>query len=109
MTDTTALQNSDLSPAAKLHQKWREIYKARWPYIFISPFYILYLIFGIYPILFSLYLSFTEWKGLGPIKFVGLKNFELLTKDKVFWQSMTNGVILFFLYVPLMTFLALVL
>jgi ABC-type sugar transport system permease subunit len=81
----------------------------RWPYLFISPFYILFLIFGIYPVLFSLYLSFTEWKGLGPIKFVGLKNFELLLKDKLFWQSMTNGVILFFMYVPIMTFLALVL
>jgi lactose/L-arabinose transport system permease protein len=94
-----------------VHQRltWREIYKARWPYLFISPFYLLYLVFGIYPVLFSLYLSFTEWKGLGPIKFVGLKNFMLLFKDKVFWQSMTNGVILFFLYVPLMTFLALVL
>jgi len=109
MNETAVTQSSDLSLAAKLRQKWREIYKARWSYIFISPFYILYLIFGIYPILLSLYLSLTEWKGLGPIKFVGLKNFELLMKDKVFWQSMTNGVILFFLYVPIMTFMALVL
>src|SRR3989304_2712423 len=96
-----------LSLVARLRQNWVEIYKVRWPYLFISPFYILFLIFGVYPILFSLYLSFTEWKGLGPIKFVGLRNFELLLKDKVFWQSMTNGVILFFLYVPIMTFLAL--
>jgi ABC-type sugar transport system permease subunit len=109
MAKTTVLKDSHLSLFAKLRQKWAEIYKARWPYLFISPFYILFLIFGVYPILFSLYLSFTEWKGLGPIKFVGLKNFELLLRDKVFWQSMTNGVILFFLYVPVMTLLALVL
>jgi len=109
MAETTVLKDSHLSLSAKLRQKWAEIYKARWPYLFISPFYILFLIFGVYPILFSLYLSLTEWKGLGPIKFVGLKNFELLLKDKVFWQSMTNGVILFFLYVPIMTLLALVL
>ena len=87
----------------------REIWKARWPYFFISPFYVLFLIFGLYPTFFSLYLSFTEWKGLGPIKYVGLKNFELLLRDKVFQQSLQNGVILFFLYVPLMTFVALVL
>jgi ABC-type sugar transport system permease subunit len=109
MTDTTAINQSHVSLLRRLRQKWREIWKLRWPYLFISPFYILFLIFGVYPVLFSLYLSFTEWKGLGPIKFVGLKNFELLFKDKVFWQSMTNGVILFFMYVPIMTFLALVL
>src|SRR5215216_2333774 len=109
MAETTVMKHPLLSLVARLHQKRVEIYKARWPYLFISPFYILFLIFGIYPILFSLYLSFTEWKGLGPIKFVGLRNFELLLKDKVFWQSMTNGVILFFLYVPIMTFMALLL
>ena len=109
MAETTVLDRSNVSLITRLRQKWTEIYRARWPYLFISPFYILFLIFGVYPVLFSLYLSFTEWKGLGPIKFVGLKNFELLLKDKVFLQSMTNGVILFFLYVPIMTFLALVL
>jgi lactose/L-arabinose transport system permease protein len=88
---------------------WKEIAKARWPYLFISPFYLLFLVFGLYPVFFSLYLSFTEWKGLGPINYVGLKNFELLLRDKVFLQSLQNGVILFFMYVPLMTFLALVL
>jgi len=109
MAETTVMKRPVLSLVARLRQKWVEIYKARWPYWFISPFYILFLIFGVYPILFSLYLSFTEWKGLGPIKFVGLRNFELLLKDKVFWQSVTNGAILFFLYVPIMTFMALVL
>jgi ABC-type sugar transport system permease subunit len=88
---------------------WKEIVKARWPYLFIFPFYLSFLIFGLYSTLFSLYLSFVEWKGLGPMKFVGLKNYVLLLKDKVFIQSMENGFILFFMYVPLMTFLALVL
>ncbi len=88
---------------------WRKIVKARWPYLFIAPFYISFLIFGLYATLFSFYLSFAEWKGLGPMKFVGLKNYVLLLKDKVFIQSMENGFLLFFMYVPLMTFLALVL
>ena len=109
MAKTTLVKRPTFSPVAKLRQIWKDIYKVRWPYLFISPFYILFLIFGAYPILFSLYLSFTEWKGLGPIKFVGFRNFELLFKDKIFWQAMANGVILFFMYVPIMTFLALVL
>jgi len=88
---------------------WQRIKQARWAYTFISPFYILFAIFGLYPMLLSLYLSFTRWKGVGPIEFAGLVNFGLILKDKIFWQSMTNGVILFFLYVPVMLFLALVL
>ena len=88
---------------------WKRMAKARWPYLFIAPFYISFLIFGLYSTLFSLYLSFQDWKGLGPMKFVGLKNFLLLFKDHVFIRSMENGFLLFFMYVPIMTFLALVL
>jgi ABC-type sugar transport system permease subunit len=88
---------------------WRELWRTRWGYLFISPFFILYLVFGLYPLIASFVLSFTSWKGQGPLEFVGLSNFDLLLKDTVFWQSMLNGVILFFLYVPFMTLLALTL
>lgn len=88
---------------------WQQVKKSRWAYAFISPFYILFAIFGLYPMALSIYLSFTRWKGVGPMEFAGLINYGLVLKDKVFWQSMANGVILFFLYVPVMLFLALVL
>lgn len=89
--------------------RWQSIVKARWGYTFISPFFIFFAIFGLYPMLFSIYLSFTSWKGVGPLEFVAFANFLRLVKDKVFWQSMANGVILFFLYVPIMLFAALAL
>jgi len=71
----------------------------------------LFLGFGFLPVIFSVYLSFHKWKGLGPMEFVGLKNFTYLfgIGGKAFWQSIQNGIILFFMYVPIMTFLALVL
>jgi ABC-type sugar transport system permease subunit len=88
---------------------WQSISKARWAYLFVSPFFILFMVFSLYPILFSLYLSLNEWKGLGPLKFVGLDNFARLMSDPVFWKSMLNGVTIFALSVPTMTLLALVL
>ncbi len=88
---------------------WRDLFKSRWAYLFIAPFFILYAIFGLYPLVFSFVLGFTDWNGQGPLKFTGLQNYAVLLQDNVFWQSMENGVILFFLYVPFMTFLALVL
>lgn len=89
-------------PAAK-----KGISRTAWAYFFISPFFISYAIFGLYPLLLSLYLSIADWKGVGPIKVVGFNNFARLMDDQVFWQSMRNGVILFFMYVPIMLFLAL--
>jgi lactose/L-arabinose transport system permease protein len=88
---------------------WHQIAKARWPYAFISPFYFLFLIFGAFPLIFSFVLSFTSWKGTGPLIFNNLANYKLILGDKVFWQSMLNGLILFFMYVPLQTLLACVL
>jgi len=95
---------------SKWKSTWRDISRNRWAYVFISPFYILFLIFGAFPVLYSIYLSFHKFKGLGELEFVGLKNFTFLfgPGGNAFWQSLENGVILFVLYVPIMTFLALV-
>lgn len=90
---------------------WHEMVKNRWAYVFISPFFILFAIFGLFPVAYSFYLSFHEWNGMKPIEYVGLENYNFLlgAGGQVFWQSILNGIILFFMYVPIMTFLALVL
>src|SRR5215212_2074273 len=82
------------------------LWRSRWPLLFVSPFFILFAAFAVYPIIFSLWLSLQSWKGVGAMKFVGLDNYALLFRDNVFWNSMLNSLILFFIYVPLMTFLA---
>src|SRR5205085_4587544 len=71
--------------------------------------FLLFLIFGVYPLVFSFILSFTNWNGKGPLNFVNLNNYKLLLLDRVFWHSLQNGVILFVMYVPIMIFLATVL
>ncbi|MEK3877312.1 sugar ABC transporter permease [Paenibacillus sp. FSL H8-0122] len=63
-------------------------------YTFISPFFILFSIFGLYPIFFTFYLSFFKWDALGPMKYVGFKNFELITTDPTFWISFSNTLIM---------------
>ncbi len=90
-------------------KRHREARYGLWGYIFVAPFFILFAIFGLYPLLFSFVLSFTQWKGVGPLNFLGLDNYRSLLQDQMFWQAMGNGVILFLLYVPLMTILALLL
>ena len=96
-------------PKTGSRSSWHEVKRFRWAYAFISPFYILFMIFGLYPLVFSFVLSFTNWGGKGPLNFIGINNFKLILLDKVFWQAMTNGAILFTMYVPVMIFLATVL
>lgn len=79
------------------------------PYAMISPFYILFLVFGVFPVLFSLYLAFHAWDGLGEMKFVGLRNFKnLLTDDPDFWRSVGNTFVIWFLSTVPQLFAALV-
>lgn len=83
--------------------------RERWGYLFIAPFFLLYAVFGLYPTLFSFYLSFTNWKGTGPQEFVGLANYARVLKDGLFWQSMWNSALILMLHLPLMLLAALVL
>jgi len=68
----------------------REIYKNRTIYLFISPFFLLFAVFGLFPILFSIYLAFQKWDGIGKMEFTGLGNFRYLIMDELFWQSIFN-------------------
>lgn len=63
-------------------------------YSFISPFFIIFAIFGVYPIFFTFYLSLYKWNGLGDMKFVGLQNFEFVLTDPTFWTSVGNTFIM---------------
>ncbi|HEY3559259.1 MAG TPA: sugar ABC transporter permease [Kribbella sp.] len=60
------------------------------PYLFISPFYILYALFLVVPIGVGAYLSFTEWGGFGSPQWVGFANFSRLFSDADFFQSLRN-------------------
>ncbi len=62
------------------------------PYSFISPFFLLFIVFGLFPILFSLYLSFHRWDIISPMRWVGLENYTFLLKDEWFWQSIGNTI-----------------
>ena len=66
----------------------------RWaPYVFISPFLVLFAVFGVFPLLFSLYLAFQSWEptsGLNAMDYVGLANFAFALEDEWFWKSLKN-------------------
>ncbi|MCR4588885.1 MAG: sugar ABC transporter permease [Lachnospiraceae bacterium] len=64
----------------------------RWGYVFVAPFVIVFLIFSVYPVLRTLYLSFTDLKVMGDAHFVGFANYKRVVLDKFFWISLWNTV-----------------
>jgi len=70
-------------------------------YAFVSPFFILFCLFMVYPVIFSFYLSFHNWDGFSPAQFIGFKNYVLLLKDPLFIKALYNTVYIFLISTPL--------
>ena len=66
------------------------LWEKRQIYLFISPFFILFVIFQLTPMVWSFYLSFHEWNGLGAPEAVGLSNYRFLLRDSVFHAALRN-------------------
>lgn len=66
-------------------------YKA--PYLFILPFFILFFVFQLVPTIWTFYISFTDWKGIGDPEFFGLGNYKKMMVDNMFWESLGNTVV----------------
>jgi multiple sugar transport system permease protein len=76
----------------------------RLAWLFVLPVVLGIGIFQIYPTLFSLYASMTQWNLLTPPRWIGLDNYvDLFTTDRFFFQTMQNtGVYTLGVVVPAM-------
>ncbi|GAA1621397.1 sugar ABC transporter permease [Kribbella alba] len=77
-------------------------------YAAVSPFFILFAVFGAFPVLFSIYISFHSWDGIGQMKWVGLEQYSYLLTDPQFWTAISNTLIIWVLSTVPMLLLALV-
>lgn len=75
----------------KLPELAKEVYKERWGYYFILPSFILYAIFFLFPVLWSMVLSFLDYGWWGTT-FVGLDNYRDVFGDRIFWIGLRNTV-----------------
>jgi len=60
------------------------------PYAYVAPFFIIFIVFGLFPLLFTFYVSLFDWNPIGKQTFVGLRNFEQLFADGRFWNALLN-------------------
>ena len=74
----------------------------KWGFLYITPFFTIFLLFGLLPILFTVYLAFYHWELLSEANYyVGFQNFSELIKDPYFWIAVRNTFSIFFIsFVP---------
>jgi multiple sugar transport system permease protein len=68
------------------------------PWLFLAPGVLIFLLYVIFPIFQSIWISFYEWDGLGPKTWVGVQNYVDLLDDASFWTSLKNNLIWLVLY-----------
>jgi raffinose/stachyose/melibiose transport system permease protein len=63
--------------------------------LFLTPAFIFYFLFIVFPIIQAIYVSFFQWKGFGPpTTFVGLDNYAQILGDKYFVKGVINALLI---------------
>ena len=76
-------------------------------YLFLLPSFLGFFVFIVLAVLMSLGISFSDWGLMGFKSFVGLRNYQALLRDPVFWQTVRNTVFYIVTIVPLQLVLGL--
>ena len=84
-------------------KKKKSVTTDRCAYWFITPYYLFFVLFVLFPIVVNIVLSFTDF-NLKTISFTGFQNYVDLARDGLFWKSVENTLI----YVVFTVFLTLV-
>ena len=80
----------------KTSKRWNQRDIAPW--LFLAPGVLIFLVYVIFPIFQSIWISFYEWDGLGPKTWVGIQNYIDLLDDDSFYTSLKNNLIWLALY-----------
>jgi cellobiose transport system permease protein len=60
------------------------------PYLYITPFFVLFAIFGMYPLVYTAWVSLHDWDLIGDHTWIGLDNYTKLVGDDLFWNALFN-------------------
>ncbi len=63
------------------------------PYLFLAPALLVIAVFVLYPIVAVVYYSFTDYSIVTPPVWIGLKNYQKLAQDPIFWQALSHSFI----------------
>ena len=92
------------APPLTTGERWTRLQHRMAPYLFVSPYFILFAIFGFFPLGYTFWVSLHDWPLLGEHTYVGLHNYRELVSDDYFRNALVNTLGMFVLAtVPLPT------
>ncbi len=80
--------------------------KAKWGYIFLIPWFALFIMFYAYPLIYGVLISFTD-SSLTGTSFIGLDNYHSIFSDYAFWRSLWAMLAYCAIVIPLRPFIPL--
>src|SRR6266702_3144122 len=95
IADARPAQQRPAPPGQARVSRWH-----RWdlkvsPYLYVAPFFVVFGVFGLFPLLYTGYLSLSGWRedqDGSQGKFVGLDNYVRLLHDQFFWNALKNTI-----------------
>ncbi|MGN9844451.1 carbohydrate ABC transporter permease [Nonomuraea sp. H19] len=91
MTTTLSTPRAPAAPAGAAPVR-QSIGERIAPYAYIAPFFLLFAVFGLVPLLFTFYVALFDWNPIGEHVFIGLGNFTRLLDDARFWNAAWNTI-----------------
>lgn len=94
-TESPPTARTAATPAARGPSRfaWRRLERTSSPYLYIAPFFLVFAVFGLFPLLYTAYVSLTGWRADtegSENTFVGLDNYRALLHDQFFWNALKN-------------------
>ena len=91
MSQTTAPVATTLVTGTRRKPLWRDTHRLT-PYAFLALPLVLYTMWVIGPMFYSVWMSFTNSDGISRQDFIGLDNYRRLFRDDIFWTSFFNNI-----------------
>lgn len=79
------------------------------PYLIVSPYLLHLALFVLFPVVFSIVLTFHKWNIIAPMEYVGGGNYWRLFNDRLFWKAILNTFQFLLVHIPLQIVIALAL
>src|SRR6478735_3377685 len=92
------VDRSPITPRAGWRRRLTRVDEKASPYAYVSPFFILFGVVGLFPLLYTAYVSLHRWSLIGGQgDFVGLKNYADVLAQPYFWNALKNTISIFLL------------
>ena len=76
-----------LRPRSRIRES---VFERSAPYVYVAPFFLLFAVFGLFPMAFTFVISLFDWNPIGTKTFIGFENFTTLFSDPRFWNAAGN-------------------